>query len=429
MPRARAQFASNATKKKLSPKRSLRLDQIGLEASLNGPGSLTEPGAMWMKRYHELVQFKARLGHCHVPRRWKENRALGRWVYAQRRNKRLNASRAAKLSNIGFNWNCRDALWEENYQVLKEFHTANGHCNVGVRQKLYQWLWKQRKDFRAGTLNDNRVARLNALDGNWQIGVRAPKQATAPTPVSPHVNRNRLLLRESVVTADDDTSSDDDYDSGRGLFWNTKRPFCETALFLVTQRKQVETTAQLITPEQSIQTKSSHSVDETLTLSTASVSTLQHELRICTGVYQAIGNVLDEVNGKAAAEVEGQAAVLDQAAQEVDVFDDDVEPGGSALVSQEQYDESDSALMEGSGGSKLQHQHRSKTGDYPYYDPEDSSDDSEQEGDDDNDDPPADDGSTVRTDDLKLPCTLPTKYDDDSTWAPSLGTAPTKVST
>lgn len=38
----------------------------------------------WDQYYEELKAFKARFGHCNVPRGYKENKKLGRWVDKQR---------------------------------------------------------------------------------------------------------------------------------------------------------------------------------------------------------------------------------------------------------------------------------------------------------------------------------------------------------
>ena len=42
--------------------------------------------ACWDKKYAELVEYKDQNGDCNVPTKFKERRALGRWVSTQRSN-------------------------------------------------------------------------------------------------------------------------------------------------------------------------------------------------------------------------------------------------------------------------------------------------------------------------------------------------------
>jgi hypothetical protein len=70
----------------------------------------------WGVRFHELLQFKKRHGHCDVPTKSKLNRALGRWVSSQRAmyrsyvkgadgrslTKTAMANRINRLREIGF---------------------------------------------------------------------------------------------------------------------------------------------------------------------------------------------------------------------------------------------------------------------------------------------------------------------------------------
>lgn len=67
----------------------------------------------WKKRFEELIDFKKKYGHCNVPRNFLHNKALGEWVYSQRRANRTHAcegsylsdTRKEALQNIGFKWN------------------------------------------------------------------------------------------------------------------------------------------------------------------------------------------------------------------------------------------------------------------------------------------------------------------------------------
>jgi len=67
----------------------------------------------WEEKYNELLQYKARFGHCHVPTKYKENTALGRWVSTQRaeckkfckgEKSSMTAEKIRRLDSIGFAW-------------------------------------------------------------------------------------------------------------------------------------------------------------------------------------------------------------------------------------------------------------------------------------------------------------------------------------
>lgn len=71
--------------------------------------------ASWDEKYEELKEYKARFGNCHVPTKYKENTALGRWVSTQRAEYKkytdgdgsktaMNPEKIRKLEAIGFAW-------------------------------------------------------------------------------------------------------------------------------------------------------------------------------------------------------------------------------------------------------------------------------------------------------------------------------------
>jgi len=70
-----------------------------------------------------LGKFRAREGHCcpsqhHVEGGFK----LGQWVSVQRYRKRLvPVERQRRLDGIGFVWDWRDYLWEQNFTALLKF--------------------------------------------------------------------------------------------------------------------------------------------------------------------------------------------------------------------------------------------------------------------------------------------------------------------
>mmetsp|Transcript_37868 Transcript_37868/g.64652 ORF Transcript_37868/g.64652 Transcript_37868/m.64652 type:complete len:658 (-) Transcript_37868:350-2323(-) len=70
--------------------------------------------ASWDEKFNELVAYKAKFGNCHVPTKYKNNTALGRWVSTQRAEYKkyqegqaktsMNADKIRRLEAIGFAW-------------------------------------------------------------------------------------------------------------------------------------------------------------------------------------------------------------------------------------------------------------------------------------------------------------------------------------
>jgi len=90
-------------------------------------------------RFADLVDFKAQTGHCFVPHNYAGNPSLAQWVKRQRYQYKLNQDgkhstlteqRQMQLEAMGFVWDSHKAIWEERYEVLRQFRMAHGHSNV-----------------------------------------------------------------------------------------------------------------------------------------------------------------------------------------------------------------------------------------------------------------------------------------------------------
>ena len=57
----------------------------------------------------------------------------------------MTPEREARLNSIGFVWSVREALWNENYQQLVEFHHLYHHTKVRPAPGLGFWVKNQRK--------------------------------------------------------------------------------------------------------------------------------------------------------------------------------------------------------------------------------------------------------------------------------------------
>ena len=92
----------------LNDSRLERLQSIGFRwAKRKGQAS-------WNEKFNELVAYKNKFGNCHVPTKYKDNTALGRWVSTQRAEYKkyqegqvktsMNADKIRRLESIGFAW-------------------------------------------------------------------------------------------------------------------------------------------------------------------------------------------------------------------------------------------------------------------------------------------------------------------------------------
>ena len=68
------------------------------------------------------------------------------------------------------------AAWEERFAELVAYQTQHGHCRVSFgypeNPALGLWVSTQRVEKRAGTLSEERIARLDALEFVWELRTR-----------------------------------------------------------------------------------------------------------------------------------------------------------------------------------------------------------------------------------------------------------------
>jgi len=153
-------------------KGQLSVDRI---ARLESVGFVWDPIAEdWEKNFSKLKAFKAKFGHCCVPRGYKADSQLSLWVVVQRRNQSngtLPSDRFARLEAIGFEWDPQASVWEEFFAKLESFKAKHGHCRVFRHYKddpkLGTWVSTQRVHFSKGKLTSNRIARLEAIGFEW----------------------------------------------------------------------------------------------------------------------------------------------------------------------------------------------------------------------------------------------------------------------
>lgn len=126
----------------------------------------------WEKGFAALKQFKAREGHCRVPRGHQEGIfKLGTWVVNQRnRRGALSIERRRRLDAIKFAWALDRNPWENGFAALNEFKAREGHCLVPNEHEegtfnLGRWVTRQR--IKKDTLSFECRRRLESLGFVW----------------------------------------------------------------------------------------------------------------------------------------------------------------------------------------------------------------------------------------------------------------------
>jgi hypothetical protein len=137
----------------------------------------------WKRGFAALSQFRAREGNCCPSRRHVEGGfRLGQWVSVQRYFKDvLPVERKRRLDAIGFVWDWRDYLWEQNFASLLKFKRRKGHCCVPTfheegNLKLGWWVATQRRNWKE--MSAERRKRLNKIGFVWNAPLRG-RAATA----------------------------------------------------------------------------------------------------------------------------------------------------------------------------------------------------------------------------------------------------------
>ena len=156
-------------------------------AVASSPGKRT---LRWERGFAALSKFRAREGHCCPPQHHVEgNYKLGESVSVQRyREDLLPAERKRRLDAIGFVWDWRDYLWEQNFAALLKFKRREGHCCVPTYYhkgdfKLGWWVATQRRNKKE--MSAERRKRLNTIGFVWSV-VMGPIAYRQSPPRSAH---------------------------------------------------------------------------------------------------------------------------------------------------------------------------------------------------------------------------------------------------
>lgn len=189
----------------------------------------------WEQMYARLLQYNEKHGNCLVPNRYKEDRSLGQWVSAQRRQYKqlqngedspMTKERAAMLENIGFVWATLErghVPWQIRYEELMAYKSKHGDCLVPIGFKenpqLSSWVSTQRqemkllKEGKPTRLTEERIHLLNDGGFVWESqrgkrGGRKKKRKSTSTGAAASPSAKLSHARPSAMAARVITDSD-----------------------------------------------------------------------------------------------------------------------------------------------------------------------------------------------------------------------------
>ena len=64
-------------------------------------------------------------------------------------------------------WNVRDQDWQEMYEKLKDYISANKSLPNGEKDGWKAWIGWQKESYERGTLDKQKTSLLNTLEG-WE---------------------------------------------------------------------------------------------------------------------------------------------------------------------------------------------------------------------------------------------------------------------
>ncbi len=138
----------------------------------------------WTKMYNYAVAFYKEHGHLNIPFNYEfidnnETIKLGVWINYQRKSKKkntLSASKIALLEKLNIVWEFTKD-WDFYYNLLKEnFYQYHNHIEVpknysvlvdGEMINLSNWLATQKHKYMTDKLDEDKIAKLNALNIIW----------------------------------------------------------------------------------------------------------------------------------------------------------------------------------------------------------------------------------------------------------------------
>lgn len=109
---------------------------------------------------------------------------LKRWIrkqcddYKKGNNSFFTNERIDKLESIGMGWDEFELAWDENYDKAADHYSKYKSLDVtliGVGTELYSWIRSQRRLYKMGKLNDEKIKKLENIGMIWDASHKAVK--------------------------------------------------------------------------------------------------------------------------------------------------------------------------------------------------------------------------------------------------------------
>lgn len=174
-----AKWVSNQRQQR--KKNALTDEQVGLLDDVEFTWKHRDRG-VWEDRLAEVVEFKAKHGHCDIPMSLAEPPKLAAFVSksrSMRTNGTLSTERIAKLDAVGFLWEWKSTkigedgmnkAWKERFNELLVYKQLHGDCNVSSQKENRRqgnWVAQQRLLKKNGKLHSERVRLLDEAGFEW----------------------------------------------------------------------------------------------------------------------------------------------------------------------------------------------------------------------------------------------------------------------
>jgi hypothetical protein len=165
---------------RLSKKQLDLLNDIGFEWKKDIEIEKTKD---WEKRYNQLVEFFKENGHSKVPATYESNKALGNWVYYQRKNEiKLTAIQRAKLNKVNFYWRAdlekEIREFDERIKELQLFYKKYKHICISQNAEEYSNLRIWLEHIKKGAIKPNQEQKkqLTEMGFEWNEDLSTKKR-------------------------------------------------------------------------------------------------------------------------------------------------------------------------------------------------------------------------------------------------------------
>ncbi|CAB9498093.1 helicase [Seminavis robusta] len=160
----------------------------------------------WEESFQALARYQAENGDCDVPAKYKQDPALGNWVYYQRSHQgSLASNQKSRLTNLGFDFTTQQRKnrkeWRANFERLKVFKSIFGHTRVpqdSPREpmkpwsKLGNWVMNQRSQSKGSTYPQWKRSMLDTIGFEYSV-IGSGRKSQAAIKVNKVKKRNNLF--------------------------------------------------------------------------------------------------------------------------------------------------------------------------------------------------------------------------------------------